>query len=104
MGAVAVAEAAARHDLTLVEPSPNPARFPATIGYELPRAARVTLEVFDLAGRRVRTIDAGWREAGRHEAKWDGIGASGERVQGGVYFYRLGAEGATRTRKLVALR
>jgi flagellar hook capping protein FlgD len=104
IGPVAVAEGVEGRAPSLAEVAPNPARFPATLAYELPRPARVALEVFDLTGRRVRTVDAGWREAGRHEARWDGMGATGQAVPGGVYFYRLVADGQALTRRLVALR
>ena len=83
---------------------PDPARPPRLIHYELPREARVELDVFDLLGRRVRTLDRGARAAGFHEVAWDGRDASGARVGEGVYFYRLRAEGIQRVRRMVLLR
>jgi len=38
----------------------------------LPQAGRARLDVFDLAGRRVRTLQEGWISQGRHTVQWDG--------------------------------
>ncbi len=70
----------------LFQNSPNPFGGRTMIRYALPVASDVTLEVFDLRGRRVATLVHGWQEAGEHSAPFggtrDGAGA-------GVYFYRL---------------
>jgi flagellar hook assembly protein FlgD len=59
--------------------------------------------VFDLSGRRVRTIEKGLAQPGRHGATWDLRTDRGTRVEGGVYFvrYMLGKE--IRSQKLVVL-
>lgn len=81
---------------------PNPFNPSTTLAYELTAPQRVTLAVYDVAGRRVRTLAAGEaRGAGRHEAFWDGRDTSGRSVPSGVYFARLSVVGAERTRRLV---
>jgi len=46
---------------------------------------------------------AGTREAGRHAVHWDGRDDGGQKVAGGVYFYRLKATGVEESRRMVLL-
>jgi hypothetical protein len=84
--------------------TPNPARAPVRFEFRIAEPGDATLEVFDLAGRRVRQLAAGTRGAGRHEVVWDGRDSQGRSVGGGVFFYRLQAGGRTEARRLVLFR
>jgi hypothetical protein len=96
-GVLAVVEAPLRFALHPM--LPNPARDAATIGYDLPRAGHVTLEIFDLRGRRVATLVDAAESAGRRAVVWRTSGRPA-----GVYFARL-TMGANRlTRKLELIR
>ena len=65
----------------------------------------VVLDVFDVAGRRVRTLVDGEMPAGRgHRVSWNGLDTNGERVSTGLYFYRLVAGDLTATRKMIVLK
>ena len=88
-----------------LENYPNPFNPSTTIRYALPKPARVTLTVFDVNGRLVRTLvrDAA-KPAGMFEAEWNGTDAAGLPVASGVYFYRLKAGSETLTRKAVLLK
>jgi hypothetical protein len=66
---------------------------------DAPVSAR--LEVFDLQGRRVRTLADRAFERGAHVLAWDGRDEHGRVLGRGVYFVRLVAAGATRTAKVV---
>jgi flagellar hook assembly protein FlgD len=63
----------------------------------------VTLSVFDVAGRRVRTLVDGWMRAGPHSSRWDGRDDGGRAVASGVYFARLEA-GRILSRRMVLLK
>jgi hypothetical protein len=83
---------------------PNPFNPRTSIRFELPEAARVNLNIYDVAGHLVRTLLANeTRDAGRHEEAWDGRGRTGEILAAGVYFYRLevGNSGQTKQMTLV---
>lgn len=69
-----------------------------------PQAGHVSLEVFDLAGRRVRTLETGVREAGSWVVPWDGRDAGGRSVASGVYFARFATDAGTSVRKIVVRR
>ena len=74
----------------------------AVFRFGLPRAADVRLEIFDLEGRRVRTLLRGEQPAGWHELQWTGRVDGGE-VGAGIYFVRFKAEGREFKRRLVWL-
>ncbi len=83
---------------------PNPAGGPTRIAWSIDRGARVELSVFDLAGRRVRTLARGRFGAGSYSARWDGRDAHGRRVASGVYFVRLDTPLGTRLSRVTMLR
>ncbi len=93
--------------LELAPPAPNPARSAMRLWYGIP-ADRVgealDLAIYDLSGRRVRTLQGGRAEAGRHSAAWDLRDESGSPARPGVYFARLALGAEARTRKLVLVR
>ncbi len=66
--------------------------------------ARVTLEIFDVAGRRVSVLMDGFREVGSHSISWDGIGTGGGTTASGIYFIRLTVGSKLFSRKIVLLR
>ena len=70
----------------------------------MPDAQEVRLEVYDLAGRHVRTLVDGPVQAGWQTARWDGRTDGGTRVASGVYFCRLEARTRELSRKVVVLK
>jgi len=83
---------------------PNPARGAAFISYQLPAAGRVSLRIYDICGRLVRTLADGPHQPGRYRTAWDGTDEAGRATASGVYFYRLEAGGASLTGKLAFIR
>jgi len=83
---------------------PNPSHgaihFAVTLGARLP----VRVEVWDAAGRLVRRIAQGERDAGRHELAWDGADARGVPSPPGLYFINARWGDARATRRVVRLR
>jgi len=84
--------------------APNPLQGATTIHFETAGRERVHLDVFDLRGRRVRTLLDSVLPAGGHEAAWDGRDASGRDAASGVYFLRLVAGERHAHRKIVLSR
>jgi len=83
---------------------PNPFNPATTIVFHLPRSANVTLQIYDLSGRLVRTLLDGDNVAqGKHEVVWTGCNESGRVGASGVYFYRLITDGAVATKKMILL-
>jgi hypothetical protein len=83
---------------------PNPFNPVTTIRFALAREGRVSLVVYDVAGRRIRTLVDRSLPAGAHSVEWDGLGDAGAEVQSGVYLYRLRTAAGTETKKAILLR
>jgi Domain of unknown function (DUF1929) len=82
---------------------PNPFAAATTIGFALPVASPVRLEVFDLLGRRVRTLADRRYEPGEHEVTWDRRTARGGLAAPGLYFCRLEAGGFRARRAMMVV-
>jgi hypothetical protein len=83
---------------------PNPFNPSTTISFSLAEKGQVSLQIFDVSGRLVKTLIQRELSAGEHSLRWDGTGRDGEEVTSGVYFCRMKAGGYTATRRLVLLR
>ena len=83
---------------------PNPFNPSTTIRYALPEQARVSLTVYDILGRRVRTLVDGIEPPGEHGTDWDGRTDAGQAAASGVYIYRLTAGSLATTRRMLLLR
>jgi choice-of-anchor B domain-containing protein len=82
---------------------PNPFNPSTTISYELTTSGQVTLVVFDVGGRRIRTLVNETQQAGRHVAAWDGTDSDGGRIASGVYLCRLETPSRTETLKVTLI-
>ena len=91
-------------ELRIDDVTPNPFRLSTTIRFQVPDASPVTVDVYDLQGRRVRELLARSLEAGEQRVTWDGRDDAGARVSAGVYFVRMRAGGAERIVKTALLR
>ena len=78
---------------------PNPFNASTTIGYDLPRASRVTLEVYNLVGQKVATLVNGYEQAGYRTVNWNAA-----EVTTGIYYYKLTAGEFVSVRKLTLLK
>jgi hypothetical protein len=84
----------------LYQNQPNPFNSRTTIVFEVPGDGPVSLQIFDVRGRLVRTLVNGPRTAGRLVVPWDGTDNRNQLVASGVYFYRLRAAGLEQSRKM----
>ena len=96
-----VEEAVVPMAATLFQNHPNPFNPSTTISYELAAPGWVDLQIYDVAGRLVRTLFSGAEEAGRQEKVWAGRNNQGRSVASGVYFYRLRTEDEVQTRRML---
>jgi len=91
--------AAQQPEFTLSQNYPNPFNPVTTIRFSLPRAAEVSLVVYNELGEKIVDLVEGKMAAGTHQAVWDAASCAG-----GDYFCRLKADNFITTRKLVLLR
>ncbi len=90
--------------LRLGQNYPNPFNPSTTISFVLPRESHVTLSIYDIRGRPVKTVRDEIVPEGYREVVWDGRDELGKGVSSGVYFYRLTAGEQTLTKKMVLLK
>lgn len=90
--------------LLLAPATPNPFNPRTTIRYSLPRTGHVALVIYDLQGRRVRSLVDKVEAAGEQSVGWDGRDDEGQAVASGGYVVRLVTDQGTRTSKLTLLR
>jgi predicted outer membrane repeat protein len=89
----------------LTENFPNPFNPGTTIQYDLPSpGGHVSLIIYDVLGRAVRTLVDSEIKAGRYEAYWDGKDNAGRVAPSGIYFFRLETPQGVRQRKAVLLK
>ncbi len=88
-------------DFALGQNYPNPFNPSTIIPYQLPTAAHVRLEVFNLLGQRLATLVDAEQAAGMHTVQWDATDAAGRAVGAGVYIYRLSVGEQTESRRMV---
>ncbi|HET7226715.1 MAG TPA: FlgD immunoglobulin-like domain containing protein [Candidatus Eisenbacteria bacterium] len=101
---VGVAGGSLRDGASLAAARPNPFRGSTMLAYTLPRAAPVSLVIYDVLGREVRVLDRGTMTAGTHAVAWDGRRDGGAEAGAGVYFARLETGGGHWTRAVVRVR
>jgi len=84
---------------------PNPFNPVTTVQYDVAMAGNVTIRIYDVSGRLVRTLVDTHQAPGRYTAQWNGTDDRGVGVTSGVYFYRMTAAGyQSQTRKMLLLK
>ncbi len=83
---------------------PNPFNPVTNISFTLPEAGKISLAVFDINGRLVKTLAHDDYSAGQHSAQWDGTNSFGEPQASGVYFYRLSGNDINLSRRMTLIK
>ena len=83
---------------------PNPFTLETTFRLALPTEERVSIRIYDVSGRLVRTLVDSRMRPGERSVAWDGIDGSGRSCASGVYFVRVETGSRSATRKAVLLR
>jgi len=83
---------------------PNPFNPTTTISFSLPKAGKVTLEVYNILGERVRILVNEEKPAGIHQIVWNGTDKNGVPVSSGIYLYKLTTESFTEVKRMTYLK
>jgi len=83
---------------------PNPFNATTSIQFSLSKTDAVKLTIYDLGGRKIKTLCDGTLSSGPHSIIWDGTNEAGEVVSSGVYFYRLASSEGTLGKSMVLLK
>ncbi|MCP4583817.1 MAG: T9SS type A sorting domain-containing protein [candidate division Zixibacteria bacterium] len=94
----AVPEVILPDKISFIDNYPNPFNSTTTIEYSITEASLVTIEVYDILGRNIKTIVNSYQQSGYHQVRWQA-----DDVSSGVYFYKIQAGEFNATRKMVLL-
>ncbi len=95
----------ARPEATVLNPTfPNPCNPMTKVSYELDKKAEVRLVVYDLLGRKVKTLVAEPKSIGRYDLYWYADDESGQKVASGMYMIVLNAGKTVKTQKVTVVR
>lgn len=84
---------------------PNPFNQSTIIEFELPRRDVINLYIYDILGRKVRTLLSDKTfSAGKHGISWDGTFQSGDSAPSGIYFFRISGEAVSASKSMILLK
>ena|GEM_PF-6380814 len=83
---------------------PNPFNSNTVIPFILPKESKVTIIVYDLIGRTIKTITDTYYSSGKHNVKWDGTDHNGSYVANGMYIYTMNAGKYYKSKKMIFLK
>ena len=104
LGATAVDPGGAPVVTRLLAHWPSPSRGQVSFVLDLAPNDKTALEIFDIAGRRLRRIELSSLGPGRRTVVWNGLDEGGARVSAGVYFARLAGSRSSTVRRIVLIR
>jgi hypothetical protein len=88
----------------LLQNYPNPFNPTTTIEYQIAKTSRVSLEIFDLLGQKIKTLVQNNHPSGVYRVHWDGKDQNGNVIGSGVYLYQLKIGNETLTRKMIMIK
>jgi len=91
-------------EFTLKNAYPNPFNPVTTIRYGLPKDSEVKITIFDISGRKIKTIIDSKQQAGWYDMQWNGINDQNVQVSSGMYLYKMTADNYTQTKKILLIR
>ncbi len=91
-------------EFTINQNYPNPFNPITTIQYDLPIKSHVSITIYDLIGRHVKTLLNQTQDAGNRFINWDATNTQEQPVSAGLYFYRINVGDLVQTRKMILLK
>jgi len=88
----------------LIQNYPNPFNPSTTIGYSILNPDKVSIKIYDVLGREVKTLVNEFKENGNYQVIWNGENNFGHKVNSGIYFYRIEADLFVDTKKMILLK
>ena len=83
---------------------PNPFNPVTNITYDIPEVAEVRLDIYNVAGQKVRTLTQGLHEPGRYRIQWNATNDFGQQLSSGMYIYRIVAGDFVSVKKLILMK
>jgi len=83
---------------------PNPFNPTTNIPYQIPENDQISIVIYDILGRQIKSLVNEFKLRGKYIAIWDGKDASGNSMSSGVYFYRMSAGKYETSKKMLLLK
>ncbi len=83
---------------------PNPFNPETKISYSLPKNGPVQIEVYNVKGQLIKTLENSQKATGDHNVNWNGTDTNGKPVPAGMYFYKMKVGKFSSTKKMVLLK
>ncbi len=83
---------------------PNPFNPTTTISFTLPESGKIKLTIYNMMGKRIKTLYHGQATAGRHQVVWNAKNEQGVKVASGVYIYKLEANNFQAMKRLILMK
>jgi mRNA-degrading endonuclease RelE of RelBE toxin-antitoxin system len=83
---------------------PNPFNPETNIEYNLKSSAQVSITIYNVQGKQIRSLANNYRQTGTYTIRWDGLNESGTQVPSGVYFIRISAGNETLNHRIVMMK
>ncbi|MFO7659892.1 MAG: M14 family zinc carboxypeptidase [Candidatus Cloacimonadaceae bacterium] len=91
--------------VTVLYPNfPNPFNPETTLKFSLSKGSKVSLDIYNLKGQKVRNLTHQFYSDGTHSLKWDGKDDHGVPLGSGIYFSRLASDSVTKTQKMILMK
>ncbi len=91
-------------EFSLAQNYPNPFNPTTTIGFSLPKTSYVKLNIYNIEGKKVKSLVDNSLPAGQHLITWDGTNSDGSKTATGIYIYRIVTDTYTAANKMVLLK
>ena len=91
-------------EFVLYPPYPNPFNPMTILSYDLPEDAFVSITIYDMLGRQVKTLINDQQTAGYRSTQWNAANNAGSPVSAGIYLYMIQAGDFSQTKKMVLLK
>jgi flagellar hook assembly protein FlgD len=91
-------------NFSLEQNYPNPFNPTTTISFKIPQKSKVLLEIFDIFGKRIKTLIDDELKTGTYKVEWNGRDEKGNPLSSGIYIYRLSAGKVFLTKKMTLIK
>ena len=89
---------------TLLQNYPNPFNPSTTIEYQIPKAGNVKVNIYNITGQLIRTIENSFKNAGAYKVNWDSRNNFNQSVASGIYLFQVKYENSFLTKKLILVK
>jgi hypothetical protein len=91
-------------EITLHQNYPNPFNAGTVIKFELSNESRVSIDIYDILGRKVSSVVDAYYQPGSYEIGWNGQSSFGKELPSGIYLYKLRSDTFDQTRRMILLK